>query len=62
MDSHKILSLYYGGHNVPCMKISTFTEYEFAVLLPHSTFECEIGIEFASDRSQRINDFGSKNS
>ena len=31
-----ILSLCYGGHNVPYMKNSTFTEYEFAFLLLHS--------------------------
>ena len=35
MDIH-ILSLCYGGHNVPYMKNSTFIEYEFAFLHLHS--------------------------
>ena len=36
MEIHIILSLCYGGHNIPYMKKSTFTEYEFAFLLLHS--------------------------
>ena len=36
MDIHNILALCYGGHNVPYMKIFTFSEYEFAFLLLNS--------------------------
>ena len=36
MEIHNILSLYYGGYNMPYVKNSTFTEYKFAFLLLHS--------------------------
>ena len=36
VEVHNIWSFCYGGYNVPYMKNSTFTEYEFAVLLLHS--------------------------
>ena len=36
MEIHNILSLCYGGYNMPYAKNSTFTEYKFALLLLHS--------------------------
>ena len=36
MDIHKIFSTNYGGHNVSCLKNSTFAELEFAFFLLHS--------------------------
>ena len=36
MEIHNILSLYYGGYNMPYVKNSTLTEYRFAFLLLHS--------------------------
>ena len=35
MAIHNILSLCYGGFNIPYVKNSTFTEYKFAFLLLH---------------------------
>ena len=48
MGTHNILSLCYGGHNMPHMKTSTLTEYEFALLFLHSAkliFEYETGMK-----------------
>ena len=36
MEIHNILSLCYGGYNMPYVKNSTFTENKFALLLLHS--------------------------
>ena len=36
MEIHNILSLYYGGYNMPYVKNFTFTENKFAFLLLHS--------------------------